>query len=104
MAIVGAGNVGAACYAVAAGLMRIVEAILRNRNTVLSVSSLIDGYYDLSDVCLSLPAVINRNGVARVLRLEKPVGAGLVPARRLLPDGHRARHATGRGKPCPYNR
>lgn len=60
---------GATYYAVAAGLMRIVEAILRNQNTVLSVSSLIDGYYGLSDVCLSLPTVINRNGVERVLRL-----------------------------------
>ncbi len=61
---------GATYYAVAAGLMRIVEAILRNQSTVLSVSSLIDGYYDLTDVCLSLPTVINRNGVERVLRLE----------------------------------
>ena len=61
---------GSTYYAVAAGLMRIVEAILRNQNTVLSVSSLIDGYYGLSDLCLSLPTVINRSGVERVLRLE----------------------------------
>ena len=33
---------GATYYAVAAGLMRIVEAILRDQSTVLSVSSLID--------------------------------------------------------------
>jgi L-lactate dehydrogenase len=61
---------GSTYYAVAAGLMRIVEAILRNQNTVLSVSSLIRGYYGLSDVCLSLPTVVNRSGVERVLRLE----------------------------------
>jgi L-lactate dehydrogenase len=61
---------GSTYYAVAAGLMRIVEAILRNQNTVLSVSSLIEGYYGLSDLCLSLPTVVNRSGVERVLRLE----------------------------------
>jgi L-lactate dehydrogenase len=61
---------GATYYAVAAGLMRIVEAILRDQNTVLSVSSLIADYYGISDVCLSLPTVVNRNGVERVLRLN----------------------------------
>lgn len=61
---------GATYYAVAAGLMRIVEAILRDQSTVLSVSSLIEEYYGISDVCLSLPTVVDRGGVERVLRLE----------------------------------
>jgi L-lactate dehydrogenase len=61
---------GATYYAVAAGLMRIVEAILRDQSTVLSVSSLIEEYYGVSDVCLSLPTVVDRGGVERVLRLE----------------------------------
>jgi len=61
---------GATYYAVAAGLTRIVEAILRDQSTVLSVSSLIEDYYGISDVCLSLPTVVDRAGVARVLRLE----------------------------------
>ena len=61
---------GATYYAVAAGLMRIVEAILRDQGTVLSVSSLIEDYYGITDVCLSLPTVVAQNGVERVLRLE----------------------------------
>lgn len=61
---------GATYYAVAAGLMRIVETILRDQSTVLSVSSLIEDYYGVDDVCLSLPTVVNRGGVERVLRLE----------------------------------
>jgi len=61
---------GATYFAVAAGLMRITQAILRNQKTVLSVSSLIDNYYELSDVCLSLPTVIDRGGVEQLLRLE----------------------------------
>jgi L-lactate dehydrogenase len=61
---------GATYYAVAAGLMRITQAILRDQSTVLSVSSLIDNYYGMSDVCFSLPKVINRLGVKNVLRIE----------------------------------
>ena len=61
---------GATYYAVAAGLMRIVEAILRNQHTILPVSSLVNGYYGISDVCLSLPTILNREGIQKVLHLE----------------------------------
>jgi L-lactate dehydrogenase len=61
---------GATYYAVAAGLIRIVEAILRDQSTVLSVSSLIQDYYGIDDVYLSLPTVVSGNGVERVLRLQ----------------------------------
>jgi L-lactate dehydrogenase len=60
---------GATYYAVAAGLMRIVEAILRDQSTVLSVSSLIGDYYGIDDVYLSVPTVVGRGGVERTLRL-----------------------------------
>ncbi len=60
---------GATYYAVAAGLMRIVESILRDQSTVLSVSTLMQGQYGLKDVCLSLPTVLHRDGVERVLTL-----------------------------------
>ena len=61
---------GATYFAVAAGLMRIVEAILRDQHTVLSVSSLIRDYYGIDGLCLSLPTVVGRNGIERVLRLQ----------------------------------
>ncbi len=61
---------GATYYAVAAGLMRIVEAILRDQHTVLSVSSLIRDYYGFDNLCLSLPTVVGGNGIERVLRLQ----------------------------------
>jgi L-lactate dehydrogenase len=61
---------GATYYAVAAGLMQITRAILRDQSSVLSVSSLIDDCYGISGVCLSLPTVIDRGGVEKVLRLE----------------------------------
>jgi len=57
-------------YAVAAGIIRIIEAIVRDQHTVLSVSSLIEDYYGMSGVCYSLPTIIGRDGVESVLRLE----------------------------------
>lgn len=57
---------GATYYAVAAGIMRLTESILRNQNTVLSLSSLVQDFYGISDVCLSLPSVMNCCGVAEV--------------------------------------
>jgi L-lactate dehydrogenase len=56
-------------YAIASGLLRIVEAILRDQNTVFSVSTLMTGQYGVSDVCLSLPTTINRQGSDQVFTL-----------------------------------
>jgi len=50
--------------------VNIVSAILRDQNTVLSVSTLINDYFDINDVCLSLPAIVNRYGIQEVLQLE----------------------------------
>ena len=36
----------------------------------LSVSSLIKDYYGISDVCFSLPTVVDRSGIEKVIRLE----------------------------------
>jgi L-lactate dehydrogenase len=58
---------GATYYAVGLAVRRIVEAILRNENTVLPVSSLMQGFYGVEDVCLSLPSLINKTGVVKVL-------------------------------------
>ena len=61
---------GATYYAVAAGLMRITQAILRDQKTVLSVSSLVRDYLGLDNVCFSIPTVVGRGGIEKVLRLE----------------------------------
>ncbi|MDF2440660.1 MAG: L-lactate dehydrogenase [Abditibacteriota bacterium] len=58
---------GATYYAIAAGLTCIVEAVLRDQNTVLCVSSLMDNLEDMDELCLSLPSVVNRSGIERIL-------------------------------------
>lgn len=58
---------GATYYGIGAALARIVSAILRDENVVLSVSGLAPTSLGLGEVSLSLPAIINRQGIARVL-------------------------------------
>lgn len=60
---------GATYYAIGVAVRRIVEAILRDESSVLSVSSLMEGYYGVKDVCVSLPTIVNEHGIARVLEL-----------------------------------
>ncbi|MGD0706966.1 MAG: L-lactate dehydrogenase [Anaerolineaceae bacterium] len=61
---------GATYYAVANGLLQIVEAVIRDQGTVLSVSTLIQNYYGIEDVYLSLPSVIGLKGVESFMRLQ----------------------------------
>lgn len=58
---------GATNFAIAAALTRIVEAVVRDESSVLTVSTLVDGHYGIREVCLSLPAIVDRSGVRRVL-------------------------------------
>nr|WP_259310254.1 L-lactate dehydrogenase [Cellulomonas sp. P24] len=64
---------GATNYAVALAGSRIIEAVLHDEKRVLPVSSLLEDYYGISDVCLSVPAIVGRNGVGE--RLEVPLSA-----------------------------
>jgi len=61
---------GETSYGIGLSLVRITQAILRDENAVLPVSSLVTDYLDMRDVYLSLPAVINKNGVREILKLE----------------------------------
>ena len=46
---------------------RILEAILNDENRVLPVTSLLNDYHGISDVCLSVPCIVNRKGVETAL-------------------------------------
>jgi L-lactate dehydrogenase len=60
---------GATYYAVANGLLRITEAILRDQDTVLSLSTFIEDFDGIKDVYLSLPSIVGRNGIKKILNL-----------------------------------
>jgi L-lactate dehydrogenase len=60
---------GATYYAVAASVKRIIESIVRNEHSVLTVSSYIDEMYGFGDVALSLPTVVAIEGRKSFLEL-----------------------------------
>jgi L-lactate dehydrogenase len=61
---------GATYYGIAMGLVRLTRAILRNENSILTVSTLANGSYGLDDVCIGLPAVVNRQGIREIIELD----------------------------------
>jgi len=58
---------GATYYAIALALRRIIESILRDEHSVLTVSTFIENFYGMSDLYLSLPCVLGRSGVKKVI-------------------------------------
>lgn len=58
---------GATYYAIGLALVRILTAILRDEHSLLTVSVLLNGAYGLRDVALSVPAIVGRQGVERVI-------------------------------------
>jgi L-lactate dehydrogenase len=63
-------NKGATYYAIAVTVNTIVESLLKNQNTIRTVSSVINGAYGINDIALSLPSMINYNGVYDILHLN----------------------------------
>ncbi|XXM74068.1 L-lactate dehydrogenase [Lysinibacillus sphaericus] len=60
---------GATYYGIAMGLARITKAIFNNENSILTVSSLLQGEYGQDGVYIGVPAIINREGVRKVVEL-----------------------------------
>ena len=61
---------GATYYGIAMGLVRITQAILKNQNVVLPVSSYLEGEYKQDDVYIGVPTLINRNGAVKVYETQ----------------------------------
>jgi malate dehydrogenase len=60
----------ATTYAPGTVIAVLVDAILRGRNRVTSVSTPLEGEYGLSDLCIGVPAVIGANGVEKIIELD----------------------------------
>ena len=61
---------GATYYAIALAVKRIVESIIGNEKSILTVSSLLDGEYGINDVCLSVPTIVSNEGAEKVLQID----------------------------------
>lgn len=54
---------GATYYGIAMSVKRICECIMRDEKSILPISSMMHGEYGISDICLSMPTVVGREGV-----------------------------------------
>jgi len=61
---------GATNYSIALALVKITRSILRDENSILPVSTLITDYYGISDVCISIPSIVNINGIEQYVKLD----------------------------------
>lgn len=60
---------GATNYAIGLAGTRIIQAVTRDEHTVLPISSMLTDWHGISDVCMSVPHVVDGGGVGRALEL-----------------------------------
>ena len=61
---------GGAGWAVGIAIRDVIHAVLLNRKSLLPVSSLVQGAYDIRDICLSVPSVVGRQGVEKHVEIK----------------------------------
>lgn len=61
---------GATYYGIGITIATVVDSLLRNQNTIRPISSVMSGKYGISDVALSVPSIINADGLKSVLDVK----------------------------------
>ncbi|TXT56306.1 MAG: L-lactate dehydrogenase [Promethearchaeota archaeon] len=61
---------GETSYGIGLALVRISQAILNNENAILPVSGLVQNYLGIDEIYLSLPRILNKNGIKATLHLN----------------------------------
>lgn len=57
-------------FAIGLAVTRICEAIFRDENAILTVSTLFEGQYGIDDMYLAIPTVVNRQGAKGIVQIE----------------------------------
>ncbi len=81
---------GGAGWAVGLAIRDVVHAVLLDKKALLPVSSLLQGAYDIRDVCLSVPCVVGRRGVEAHVQIKlwpKELAALQASGTRLKAEG-----------------
>ncbi len=61
---------GSTYFGIGMSLARIVGTVLQNQNSILTVSTYLDGEYNIRDVCLGIPCIVGQGGVKRIIETE----------------------------------
>jgi len=57
-------------YGIAMSVVRICRAIVMNEHSILPVTSMLHGMYGISDIALSIPAIVGKTGVETLAPLD----------------------------------
>lgn len=61
---------GSAYYAPAASTVKMADAVLNDRKTLVAASVLLEGQYGIRDVFTGVPVILGKNGVEKVIELK----------------------------------
>jgi L-lactate dehydrogenase len=64
---------GATYYGIATAVTHIVETIMHDSKKIIPLSSVLTGQFGLNNIALSLPCILGRNGIERVIDLPLSV-------------------------------
>ncbi len=60
---------GATFYAIAASAVSLIKALFANTDTILPLSTLVNGEYGAKDMCIGVPCMVNASGLKKVVEL-----------------------------------
>jgi malate dehydrogenase len=61
---------GATVYAPGNAVSTMVESIVKNKKTILPVSTLLEGEYGYHDVCIGVPCVLGHDGAEKIIEIK----------------------------------
>ena len=83
------GKKGATYYGIAMSVKRILEAVVRDEKSILPISSLQHDNHGISDIAISMPAIVGRHGVEGTvpISLSPEEKAALLESAKTLKTG-----------------
>jgi len=61
---------GATVYAPGNAVATMIEAVVKNKRSVIPVSTLLEGEYGYEDVCIGVPAIVGTEGIQKIIELK----------------------------------
>ena len=59
-----------AWYAPGAAVSSLVKSIVCDQQRMFPCSSLLDGEFGLSDLCIGVPVILGRNGIEKIIEMD----------------------------------
>lgn len=68
--IVGLLGSGSAYYSPSLAVFRMIDAIIHDKNEIVTASAFLEGEYGLNDICIGVPLKLGRGGIKEIIRIR----------------------------------